>query len=194
MSIGQRWFLLGFVLALGAGWGVFPLTLYRAEEQPLQFSHRTHTGESLGLACTDCHALDEEGTFVGLPSTQRCLECHSTSLGESQEEGRFLTSYGETEEEIPWKVYARQPDNVWFPHAPHLLGAELECSECHGQHGDSQGLRALEVNRISGYSRDIWGPRLGGALWGPPQGMKMDRCIDCHAKRGGPEGCIACHR
>ena len=188
------WFLLGFLLALAAGWGAFPLALYRSEPQPLQFSHHTHTGETLGLDCADCHGFDSDGRFQGIPSTERCSECHSVALGTSADEQRLVSEYAEQARGIPWKVYARQPDNVWFPHAAHVLRGELSCDVCHGLHGQSASLREVQTNRLSGYSRDVWGARIGGSLWGPPQGMKMDRCIACHAEHGRTEGCIACHR
>jgi hypothetical protein len=194
MRSGHRWFLPGVVLALVAGWGAFPLALYRCETQPLQFNHRAHTGESLGLSCSDCHGFNDDGTFTGIPKTERCAECHSSMLTESEDERRLIAEYIAPGREIPWKVYARQPDNVWFPHSPHVLRAQLSCQVCHGPHGESTTLRALERNRISGYSRDIWGASIGGSLWGRAQGMKMDRCIACHRDRGDTDGCIACHR
>jgi hypothetical protein len=194
MTRGHRWFFLGSVLALAAGWGAFPLALYRSEQQPLQFSHRTHTGESLGLECAYCHGFQDDGRFTGIPETARCIECHASMLGQTEEERLLVTEYTEPGRAIPWRIYARQPDNVWFPHAAHVLRAELPCSSCHGDHGESETLQPLETNRISGYSRNVWGPRIGGSFWGPPQGMKMDRCITCHEQQGRHDGCIACHR
>ena len=40
--------------------------------------------------------------------------------------------------------------------------AELKCEDCHGPHGASDTLRPYEENRISGYSRDIWGGSISG--------------------------------
>ena len=52
----------------------------------------------------------------------------------------------------------------------------------------------VEVNRISGYSRDIWGPSISGIPSEPWQGMKMDRCVRCHAEQNRVDGCVACHK
>jgi hypothetical protein len=48
--------------------------------------------------------------------------------------------------------------------------------------------------RISGYSRDIWGPSISGIPSEPWQGMKMDRCIRCHTEQNRVDGCVACHK
>ncbi len=84
---------------------------------------------------------------------------------------------------IPWRVYARQPDNVHFPHAVHVKRAGLACARCHGPHGTTDALRPFEQNRVSGYSRDVG------------RGMKMSDCEDCHARHGRAHtSCLACHR
>ena len=62
---------------------------------------------------------------------------------------------------MPWLVYARQPDCVFFSHAAHIYGAEMECRTCHGDIGTSESLKPYEENRITGYSRDISSKRSG---------------------------------
>ena len=50
------------------------------------------------------------------------------------------------------------------------------------------------MNRLSGYSRDIWGPsiaRVGRKDW---QGMKMSDCIQCHRAGGRESACLDCHK
>lgn len=191
---GAMMFLIGLFSALAVGWLGFPALLYRNIEQPLQFSHIVHTGENVGMACADCHTSSEDGHFTGIPAVAKCAECHSAVLGETENEKQLVEEYVTPNREIPWLVYARQPENVHFSHAPHVQLAELTCERCHGPHGGSASLRPLQRNRISGYSRDIWGPsmtRLGNAPW---QGMKMDDCSRCHHERNVQESCMDCHK
>ncbi len=193
-SRGVLVFLAGALLMLAAGWIAFPLTLYRSIDQPLQFSHKIHTGESVGLTCETCHTFDSEGRFNGVPSLEQCAGCHASQLGTTDEEKKLVDEYVSRNREIPWLVYARQPDNVFFPHLQHVRQGAIPCERCHGPHGSSDRLRPLQVNRISGYSRDIWGEsisRLGAQPW---EGMKMDDCIGCHAQQGRSDGCIECHK
>jgi hypothetical protein len=51
------------------------------------------------------------------------------------------------------------------------------------------------VDRISGYSRDIWGRTLfQSKAAGAVPGMKMDDCVDCHRKQGLSHSCLDCHK
>jgi hypothetical protein len=115
--------------------------------------------------------------------------------GKTEGERRLVEEYVKPGREIPWRIYARQPDNAHFPHAQHIQRGELKCERCHGPQGQSETLRPYEFNRVSGYSRDIWGPsiyRLGLAPW---QGMKMSDCERCHREMGrGGNSCLACHK
>jgi hypothetical protein len=193
-SRGRGAFLLGLGTALAAGWGLFPRVLYERIEQPLQFSHSVHAGEDVGLACDDCHYFEDDGQFTGIPSVSMCADCHEEPLGESEAERRLVEEYVTPGKEIPWLVYSRQPDNTRFPHAEHVVLAELECATCHGDHGATDSLRPYERNRVSGYSRDIWGrsmTRLRNAEW---EGMKMGDCSGCHRKNEVVESCLDCHR
>jgi len=187
-------FLAGAVVALGAGWVAFPRVLYRRAAQPLQFSHRLHTGERVGLACEECHALAADGRFSGIPRIEKCAACHAEPQGKTADEKRLVEEYVAKGLEIPWLVYSRQPENAYFSHAPHLKLAKLKCEQCHGPQGEGDSLRPFERNRISGYSRDIWGrsiSRLRRARW---EGMKMDDCSRCHARSGVRESCLTCHK
>jgi hypothetical protein len=59
---------------------------------------------------------------------------------------------------------------------------KLKCEQCHGGQGSSDKLPALQRDRISGYSREVW------------ESMKMDDCIDCHSSRGLAHSCLDCHK
>jgi hypothetical protein len=187
-------FLAGVLAALALGWFLFPVALYRTEAQPMNFNHDIHTREQTGMTCDMCHEFAPDGRFKGIPVIAKCAECHSTPIGSSDNEKRLVEEYITPGREIPWKVYSRQPDNAYFSHATHVTQAKMECPVCHGPHGSSTTLRTYQVNRISGYSRDIWGPNISGIPSEPWQGMKMDRCIRCHTERNRVDGCVACHK
>lgn len=187
-------FILGLTVSLVFGWLVFPGLLYRSEPQPLGFSHSAHTGEQTGMTCDMCHEFGEAGEFKGIPSVSKCVDCHATAIGSTESERRLVEEYVVPGKEIPWKVYSRQPDNAYFPHAVHVTKAGVTCEECHGPHGSSDSLKVYQVNRITGYSRDIWGRDISGLFPPPGEGMKMDRCVSCHKERKVVDSCIDCHK
>lgn len=188
-------FAAGLLLALAAGWLGLPRLLYARAEQPLEFSHQRHASEATGLGCQDCHSLRADGSFSGLPPLTSCSGCHSEALGQTEAEKRLVDEYVKPGREIPWLVYSRQPENVRFPHAAHVKRAGIACERCHHGHGASATLRPQQTNRISGYSRDIWGPSLARFGGGGPSGMKMSDCESCHAREGrGASSCLACHK
>ena len=97
--------------------------------------------------------------------------------------------------EIPWLVYARQPEHVFFPHAVHVKRAAIACERCHGPHGATDALRPFEANRVTGESRDVWGPSLSRLRNPTGQGMKMSDCEGCHAENGRARtACLTCHK
>jgi hypothetical protein len=186
--------LLGLIVALAVGWLAFPAALYERADQPLQFSHALHTGGDVGLTCADCHGFDPDGRFEGVPSLARCTGCHEQAQGETADEKRFVDEYVSHGREVPWRVYARQPANVHFPHAVHVRLAGIACERCHGGHGATTGLRRFERNRLSGYSRDIWGHSLTRAGRPAGDGMKMSDCEGCHRERAVTSSCLTCHK
>lgn len=188
-------FAAGAALALGLGWAALPPLLYARSDQPLRFSHRTHASGETGSACEDCHALESDGRFAGIPPLESCAACHSEPQGASGDEKRLVEEYVRPGKEIPWRVYARQPEHVFFPHAVHVKRAAIACERCHGGHGATDGLRPFAANRVSGESRDVWGPSLSRLFNPPGQGMKMGDCEGCHAARGRAHtACLSCHK
>jgi hypothetical protein len=105
----------------------------------------------------------------------------------------MIKRYIEPNREIPWLVYARQPENVSFSHVYHLKLAKLPCEGCHQAHGDSDSLPAFERDRVSGYSRDILGDNALPVAHRRP-GMQMGDCVACHQRRGVQDSCLACHK
>jgi len=191
---GPILFLCGVLASLAIGWFAFPAALYRTEPQPMPFNHAIHTGEQNGMTCDMCHEFTENGSFKGIPAVTKCADCHSAPIGSTESEKVLVEQYVTPQKEIPWKVYSRQPDNAHFPHAVHVKKAEITCDVCHGPHGSGSSLPEYQVNRISGYSRDIWGKNISGIPSQPWEGMKMDRCVRCHAERRRDDSCIDCHK
>ncbi len=175
---GAILFITGFATALAAGWAGLPKVLFRTEAQPINFSHKVHAGEKVGMACNDCHAITDAGHFAGIPKTEKCEGCHAEPVTQSLDEKRLVENYVKPEREVPWMVYARQPQNVRFSHAIHQNLAKLDCERCHGNHGKSDKLPVIRVNRISGYTHT----------------MKMSECEDCHAEKKVGTTCQSCHK
>ena len=194
-------FILGLVASLVLGWVIFPQLLYSKKEQPVDFNHALHN-ELVEDSCESCHFFREDGTFSGVPKLAQCIDCHEEVNGEDPEEEKFVTQYVAKGREVPWLVYARQPDCVFFSHIAHVKMGQMDCVTCHGHIGESESLKVYEENRITGYSRDIWGKNIAGIKWNSWDRMKMDDCADCHKKNNvnlgsvqtGRGGCFVCHK
>jgi len=174
-------FILGLIASSIVGWAVFPKLLYSQKKQPIDFNHVLHV-EEVENSCESCHFFREDGTFSGVPKLEQCIECHEEVQGDSYDEIKFVEEYVSKGREVPWLIYAKQPDSVFFSHAAHIKGAYMDCITCHGHTGESESLRAYEYNRITGYSRDIWGKNIAGFKKNSWDRMKMDDCADCHEK------------
>jgi menaquinone reductase, multiheme cytochrome c subunit len=194
-------FILGLVASLLLGWVVFPQLLYSQKKQPIDFNHALHNG-LVDNGCESCHFFREDGSYSGVPKLAQCIECHEEANGEDPEEIKFVEEYVKKEREVPWLVYSRQPDCVFFSHAAHVKAGGMECVTCHGHIGESENLKVYEQNRISGYSRDIWGRSMLGLKQHTWDRMKMDDCAECHAAANVPagsvqtskDGCFVCHK
>ena len=194
-------FLIGLALSMVVGWAVFPKVLYSKKNQPFDFNHKLHL-EEVDDGCQSCHFFRTDGTFNGSPRLAQCIDCHEEVIGESEDEAIFVEQYVQKDREVPWLVYARQPDCVFFSHAAHVKGASMDCVVCHGHIGTSQSLKPYEENRITGYSRDIWGYSIAGIKHNTWDRMKMDDCAECHKEAGGHEtsvqtgrdACFVCHK
>jgi hypothetical protein len=202
---GLVYFLAGLLPALFVGWILFPVALYSKQVQPVNFSHAIHASEEITEGdtelerCLFCHAIREDGSFAGIPKLATCMECHDdpeSPLGEEPEEERFLKEYVAEEKEVPWLVYSKQPDCVYFSHIAHVKMGKMECLTCHGDHGENEHLPLYEENRLTGISRDIWGRNIAGIKFNTWDRMKMDDCAECHTKMGHEEdnACFVCHK
>lgn len=193
-------FILGLVASLVLGWVIFPQLLYSQKEQPVQFNHALHN-EMVEDGCESCHFFREDGTYSGVPKLAQCIDCHEEVNGESAAEEKFVTEYVQKGREVPWLVYSRQPDCVFFSHVAHVKMGQMDCVTCHGNIGESESLKPYEANRISGYSRDIWGKNIAGIKFNSWDRMKMDDCSECHVQNNVNQGsvqtlrggCFVCH-
>jgi hypothetical protein len=194
-------FILGLIASLIVGWVVFPQLLYSQKKQPIDFNHALHN-EEVGDDCESCHFFREDGTYSGVPKLAQCIDCHEEVNGEDPEEEKFVYEYVARQREVPWLVYSRQPQNVFFSHAAHVKMAQMDCVTCHGDIGESESLEVYEENRISGYSRNIWGKNIAGFKRNSWDRMKMDDCSECHVKENVNQNsvqtqrgaCFVCHK
>ena len=136
-----------------------------APEQPLPFSHKTHT--ALGLVCQTCHTNPDPGTMMTFPTTESCMMCH-VAVGTDTTAIKELHAFAESEREIPWtRVYVVTPGVNWN-HRAHLnSGAQSET--CHGA-----------VSRVEAMSEST-------AV------LAMASCIGCHEAHEAETACVTCH-
>ena len=194
-------FILGLVASLVVGWVVFPKLLYSQKKQPVDFNHALHM-ELVDDGCQSCHFFREDGSYSGVPRLAQCIDCHEDVNGEDPEEEKFVTEYVAKNREVPWLIYARQPDCVFFSHAAHVISGKMDCVTCHGHMGESTSLRVYEENRITRYSRDIWGHNIAGFKRNSWDRMKMNDCANCHRENNVNQnsvqthrgGCFVCHK
>ena len=194
-------FILGLIASLVVGWVIFPQVLYSQKKQPVDFSHALHN-EEVEDGCESCHFFREDGTYSGVPKLAQCIDCHEEVNGEDPEEEKFVNEFVAKDREVPWLIYSRQPQNVFFSHAAHVKKGGMDCVTCHGHIGESESLPVYEENRISGYSRDIWGKNIAGIKRNSWDRMKMDDCAECHRKENVNQnsvqtlrgGCFVCHK
>jgi menaquinone reductase, multiheme cytochrome c subunit len=180
----SKWlfFGIGVIASLLLGWVVFPRLIHSDKEQPVRFSHLKH-GEEASLTCQDCHSFRVDGSFAGIPSLTKCMECHEAAIGTSKAEADFIKLAEKLKKEkknIPWLIYSRQPDNVFFSHAAHIKMAKMECLACHKSvGGKTVGNPPYRYKWISGYAPEI---------------MSMETCEACHQKKGVSNSCFTCHK
>ena len=191
--IGCIPFAAGLVAALVIGWWVYPALLFAKLQQPAPFNHQAHLVK-VGMACSDCHTLRDDGSFRGLISTADCAICHLRPQGDSPQEKKFIEDYIAKGREVRWLVHQKQPANVYFSHAAHSVDncnachdfapKEL-CNLCHVDMARTAAAPPVLENRMTGYSSTT---------------MKMDQCERCHAYPGhlretdANNACFVCHK
>jgi hypothetical protein len=173
-SGGALPFVVGLIAALAFGWWVTPKILYSESKQPIRFSHKVHAEQ--GMACEDCHKTRDDGSYAGLPTNEKCGECHTDVLGADPDEKKYVEEYAAKNKEVPWLIYQAQPDNVYFTHSAHQAQA---CTECHPKMEGNDTPPVVQINRLSGYTSKT---------------MMMWQCERCHAENGVSNACYVCHK
>jgi hypothetical protein len=186
-------FILGLAASLIVGWVVFPSLLYSKKRQPIDFNHALHL-EQVDDSCESCHFFREDGSYSGVPTLAQCVDCHEEMQGESPEEQKFIEEYVAKDKEVPWLIYSKQPDCVFFSHVAHVKMGQMDCVTCHGHIGESESLKVYEENRVSGYSRAIWGENIAGIKTNSWDRMKMDDCSECHRQNNVDQGSVQTHK
>ena len=162
-----------------------------APQQPIYFQHRRMAGKPVwttnargkkvniggyNIPCRYCHTMPYNGRHSTLPSTDICMNCHST-VGLDKEWVLEMKKYWERGEPIPWVRVHDLPDFVYYDHSVHLNAKndkgkpKLDCVDCHGDVA-SHDVVAVRTN------------------------FNMGWCIDCHRKpeMAAPTDCVVCHR
>jgi len=141
----------------------------RGVVQPIEFSHRIHSGEH-AIPCLYCHEYARRSRNAGVPPMARCIGCHrqvAAPLEASAPAERPWSEPGPAPYGVAWnRVYAL-PDFVRFSHRPHVL-AGVACQECHGP--------VERMDRVE-----------------PVHEINMGFCITCHTERNVSRDCFLCH-
>ena len=121
-------------------------------EQPVQFSHKHHTGDD-GIDCRYCHSTVETTATAGMPPTQTCMNCHSQIWSDSPYLEPVRASFRENKP-IEWERVHDLPEYVYFNHSIHV-NKGVGCSSCHGD----------VANMPSVYQENT---------------LQMEWCLSCH--------------
>jgi len=159
------------IAALGAlsGFGVnyfgpIYLTTHKPV-QPIAYSHKLHAGDNK-IPCQYCHTFARRSEMAGVPSVEKCMNCHEF-LGANKPEAQKLNDYYDNDKPIEWKRVFDLPDHVWFNHKRHIRKG-VKCQKCHGP---------IETMEVVYKSNDF----------------KMNFCLSCHQENGAPTDCWTCH-
>ncbi len=164
---------------LGVGWYTQPDRFVRGyqPQQPIPYSHQLHAG-TLRIPCLYCHSGARKSRQAGVPSVEKCMNCHKVTKTDSAAI-RQITAIYTSGVPLAWKRIHSLPDHVYFDHRPHVNAGVL-CQTCHG-----------EVQTMNVVYQKM--------------SMRMSNCLGCHrapkdalpagsAIAKGPEHCFVCHR
>jgi len=143
--------------------------------------------------CESCHFFREDGTYSGVPKLAQCIECHEEANSEDPEEIKFVEEYVKKEREVPWLVYSRSRPAFSSRMRPTSRRPD-GLRDLPRPIGESESLKPYQQNRITGYSRDIWGENILGVKRNSWDRMKMDDCAECHATSGVSAGSVQTRR
>jgi hypothetical protein len=131
--------------------------------QPIAFSHRIHSGTN-AIPCQLCHIYARRGPVAGIPSVQRCVQCHQTIAPEDPEVVKLM-AFWKDRKPIAWNRVHDLLDYVRFTHKPHVAG--------------------VGVSPVTGRAK------MDGAV--RTESLSMGWCLNCHKERHAPTDCLVCH-
>lgn len=99
-------------------------------DQPVEFDHRHHSQDD-GIDCVYCHTSVFRAGSAGIPTTDKCMGCHSQVWSQSVMLEPVRRAYF-SGMPIPWNRVHDLPDFVFFNHAIHV-NKGVGCSTCHGR-------------------------------------------------------------
>lgn len=165
LVVGSRGSAVTVQAQTGSGDAAAPAVILSEDTQPLAFSHQVHVSDN-AIPCQLCHSSARRGPVAGIPSVQRCVQCHRTIASNQPEIQKLMTSW-EAGEPIRWLRVHDLPDYVRFTHKRHVR-AGVECQTCHGNVGAMNAAEQVAP-------------------------LTMGWCLDCHQERDAPRDCLVCH-
>jgi len=123
----------GGILAIAVVWYYFSPSFTDVGYQPIQpvpYSHEQHVGQ-FGLDCRYCHSYVEESAHSNVPSTQTCMNCHTSIRTESLKLLPVRESWA-TDVPVQWMKVHHLPDYAQFNHSVHV-NVGVGCETCHGR-------------------------------------------------------------
>lgn len=167
--------------------------------QVMTFDHRIHVhGERID--CRYCHSDAERSSIAGMPSTQKCVPCH-TQLWLSSTDFTPVRRSLATGRPIPWRRVTQLPDFVYFNHSIHVQKG-VGCETCHGRvdlmgqvqqtapltmgwclscHRDpAPELRPIQAMTVMGWTPTPAGDSSGRALAVYYHVRRLTNCTACH--------------
>ncbi len=133
--------------------------------QPIRYSHKVHVTVNR-IDCRFCHSSAMKTASAGIPSVEKCMNCHRV-VAVDNPEVKKIAQYWSEKKPIPWNRVTELPDFVYFPHY-RMVNAGIPCLTCH------PGLDKADaaVQR---------------------QEFTMGFCLKCHRSRGVSIDCWTCH-
>lgn len=167
--------------------------------QPVQFDHRLHV-TGLRIDCRYCHSAVERTAMAGLPSTGKCVACHTQLMLSTPQFSAVRRSLA-TGQPIPWRRVTELPDFVYFDHAMHVEKG-VGCETCHGRvdqmaqvqqqasltmgwcvdchRHPAPRLRPLDAVTAMGWVAGRAADSLGAALATQYHVRRLTNCTTCH--------------
>jgi hypothetical protein len=98
--------------------------------QPIPFPHDIHVSQ-LGMDCRYCHSFVEVAAHSNVPTTQMCMNCHSSVQKENPKLAPLRESWA-SGKPVEWVQIHKTPDYVYFNHSAHV-NRGVSCVSCHGK-------------------------------------------------------------